>query len=63
MQSLCWTCYKSDKNGCSWARDFIPIKGWEVDEKILTRVHCYDNKRFIVVKCPEFLEERGIKND
>jgi len=53
--SLGWDCSKAIRNGCSWAKDFIPVKGWTAEP---TRKKTFDS--FRVIDCPEF--DRDAKN-
>ena len=54
--TLCWDCANSASDGCSWAREFIPVPGWEaVPTKIKVKYHdgtFIDS--FCVISCPEF---------
>lgn len=45
--TLCWSC-KNYCGGCSWSREFKPVKGWTAKET---------NQGYLVLKCPKF--ERG----
>lgn len=57
ISTLCWDCGKAHTYGCSWSRDFEPVKGWEaiensmynVDKGVLKKVESY-----IVLQCPEY---------
>ena len=52
--TLCWKC-KNATGGCSWSRDFVPVKGWDAKR---TRIRLEKGTKytesFIVKKCPEF---------
>lgn len=54
---ICWNCANAVK-GCSWAREFIPVDGWEA---VPTKIKEDGGKRlvdsFIVKKCPEFVAD------
>ncbi len=50
----CWECKNSYTNGCSWAKDFIPVKNWVAEETILNKK--YSVKSYHVIKCPEFIK-------
>lgn len=43
--TLCWTCGHAAKNGCSWARDLTPVRGWEAVR---------EGESFTVIRCPEY---------
>ena len=49
--TLCWDCANYD-DGCSWSRDFTPVKGWNAYK---TKGNCYDS--YCVVECPEFVRD------
>lgn len=54
--TLCWDC-KNALLGCSWAKDFEPVKGWKARKtpKTITKPSSYK-----VYKCPEFMpDEKG----
>lgn len=44
--SLCWRCRNSYLNGCSWAAEKIPVKGWYATEGL--------KGSYEVVICPLF---------
>ena len=53
--SLCWTC-RNACGGCSWSRDFQPVKGWEA----VPTYHISNGEHansFHVYKCPLYKEE------
>lgn len=57
----CWDCTKAC-GGCTWSKDFTPIKGWVAEKHISDRV-IYEGKTYIIesykiLKCPEFIDER-----
>ena len=48
--SICWGCANAVPDplrgtGCSWAKEFIPVEGWEAKEK---------GNSYNVWHCPEF---------
>lgn len=53
--TLCWDCTNSIRPEiCPWAREFIPVDGWEAEE-----TECMDTtdrpySSFLVKKCPLF---------
>lgn len=55
-ETLCWKCQKAVL-GCSWARNYKPIPGWEA-EKTKIRNNPYVPEIWIesycVIKCPEY---------
>ena len=63
-QTLCFECDRSCDKSCSWAREFVPVKGWVADYRA---VKMYTPKNedgeameakqidsYIVNDCPEF---------
>ena len=55
-KTLCWHCKNAvpeGKYGCSWSRDFKPVKGWNVLPP-LSRV----KGSYRVIECPLFIRER-----
>ena len=51
--TLCWDC-KNALLGCSWAKDFEPVKSWKSRKtpKTITKPSSYK-----VYKCPEFIPD------
>ena len=49
-ETLCWGCAKACGGGCSWSKDFVPVKGWDAKE---TR------KGYLVTSCPQFEADTG----
>ena len=49
----CWECGNACTGGCSWARDFTPVKGWTTDIRIDSR----GRERTQIIACPEFVPE------
>lgn len=57
----CWFCTKAC-GGCSWSKNFTPIKNW-VAEKVMVDRYIYEDKETIIesykiLHCPEFVDER-----
>lgn len=48
----CWTCQKAC-GGCSWSRDFEPVKGWVADKNYL-RSNGEFADTYKIIKCPEY---------
>ena len=47
-ETLCVTCDKACRKGCSWADELIPVDGWTAEE----------NKHgYLVIECPEYQKE------
>lgn len=70
-QTLCWNCEKACR-GCSWSRDFIPVKGWKAKPtKLYVRQETlasgkkkkYYTESFHVKECPEFELMKFIKKN
>lgn len=54
QSSLCWCCRKSVRQECSWAKDFVPIKGWNAVKTIKNPDGLYPIESYNVKDCPEF---------
>lgn len=53
--TLCWDCANC-YGGCSWSREFKPVKGWTaIKTKIPTNGRIINS--FNVRKCPEFVKD------
>lgn len=48
-ETLCWSCYNC-YNGCSWSRNFTPVKGWKAEYN--KTMDSYN-----VITCPKYIEE------
>ena len=48
----CWTC-KNACGGCSWSRDFIPVKGWDAEKTYLISNGEHADSYYIK-SCPEY---------
>lgn len=65
-ETLCWRCGNACIKGCSWSKDFTPVKGWKA-KYLPLRVPKHDGKKFKatggklpsyrVRKCPEFIPD------
>ena len=58
--TLCWKCANACC-GCSWSKNFIPIKGWKAQR---TKVYQTDSSvrrgetsSYVVIECPEFVSD------
>jgi hypothetical protein len=49
-EQLCWSCANAC-GGCSWARDFIPVKGWEAEKTI---VPSDKTETYEILLCPQY---------
>lgn len=49
-ETLCWKCNKAFTKECSWSKEFIPVDGWEIN-----------NKNEFVINCPEFEEYQRLE--
>lgn len=57
--SLCWYCRKSYTNGCSWAAELKPVKGWTAEPWTLAGgIEAYH-----VISCPLFKCDTDFKNE
>lgn len=61
--TLCWRCGNAC-GGCSWSREFEPVKGWKAKATLLGRTRTaggknkYVKERSYTVKhCPEFVPD------
>ena len=55
---LCWSC-KNACGGCSWSREFKPIKGWNATPTKLLGDDRYIDS-FKIVECPEYIKDREV---
>lgn len=60
--TLCWRCRNAvpdpdGRQGCSWSRDFEPVKGWTAVPQLLKCPDKDDAETFHVVSCPEFVPD------
>ena len=51
--TLCWDCKKAVL-GCSWSREFIPVKGWLAFQTHKGEEGRPDHDSYHVANCPEF---------
>ena len=61
--TLCWKCMKACGD-CSWSDhwEHQPVKGWKaIPTKINTDYR--SDGSFIVIECPEFIQEKPKKQD
>lgn len=49
----CCTCCKAI-GGCSWSRDFEPVKGWEAIPTIIHQSNSADIHSYAILQCPEY---------
>ena len=47
--TLCWRCDNAIY-GCSWARNFVPVKNWTAVPTVIE-----GNTSYCVIDCPEFI--------
>lgn len=67
-QQLCWSCQNAVPNpktgrGCSWSREFKPVKGWTA--KLVT-TRAYKNEdatTYKIRKCPEYIPDKEKSNE
>lgn len=52
--TICWKCGKTS-GGCSWSRNFVPVKGWDAKEKAVRGI----GLSYTVKSCPEFEEDKA----
>lgn len=63
----CWSCRNAvpsiyKEQGCSWSRDFIPVKGWTA-KKTIINIHGSirrENESYFVRSCPEYISDREV---
>ena len=55
--SLCWRCDRACRNQCSWASDFIPVKGWNAE-----LIKHETMQSYCVYECPEFVRSKPIRS-
>ena len=57
----CWTC-DNYASGCSWSRNFTPVKGW-VAEKVEHRYsNIADDTTYKIIYCPEYANTQGCED-
>lgn len=65
--SICWDCKNSvpnEKYGCSWSRNFEPVKGWNAIETSMVindyskNVKTKTIKSYCVCSCPKFIKDK-----
>lgn len=62
-ENMCWTCQKS-MFGCSWSKDFVPVKGWDADPDSIKStngkaLNVTITPTYKVYDCPEYVPEEG----
>ena len=57
-ETLCWTC-KNAVGGCSWSKNFEPVKGWEaIPTKVRGNLEIDEwLDSYMVISCPKYLED------
>ncbi len=57
-ETLCWSC-KNAVCGCSWSKDFTPVKGWKaIPTKVRGNVEINEwIDSFLIVDCPKYKED------
>lgn len=72
VETLCWSCKNAVPNleqtrGCSWSREFVPVKGWDAIETTVGVTRFADGSRYytrepnyLIIKCPEFVLDRPL---
>lgn len=55
--TLCWCCKRSTERTCSWSEKFIPVEGWNAEERILHYGvrNQQETTSYIVKECPLFI--------
>lgn len=51
----CWTCQNAC-GGCSWSRDFEPVKGWKAKPNYL-QSNGEHAATYKIIECPEYKKE------
>ena len=65
-QTLCWRCARAagkKSEQCSWAKYFIPVKGWRAYPTVI-RHDCFPDGRYgsyFVEECPQFILDKRCK--
>lgn len=49
--TLCWSCKKVTRSGCSWAKNHTPVEGWNAKKTKKAKIESYR-----VIECPEYEE-------
>lgn len=61
--TLCWRCQRacpSPELGCSWAKHFEPVPGWDAEPTTIgqnSKGQTYRTRSYHVKACPEFLAD------
>lgn len=58
---LCWSCINATNNGCSWSKNFKPVKGWTATPTILTVTTGRTTESFSITKCPQYIADKQAK--
>lgn len=56
IEQLCWTC-RNCIGGCSWSREFIPVKGWDAELDTHSNLDRSDAVTYRIFDCPEYERE------
>lgn len=68
VPTLCWECKNAvpnemDGTGCSWSKEFKPVKGWDakktaihINEQCGTKYKGGEIPSFLVRQCPCFVQ-------
>lgn len=61
--TLCWHCKNAvptGTSGCSWSRDFQPVKGWVADaHNLKTQSSGRHLNTYCVIYCPQFQKDNA----
>ena len=55
--TICWDCANATTDGCSWAKDLKPVKGWEAEPTVKQNFRGEPLKSFLVIRCPKFKQD------
>ena len=52
----CWTCQNAC-GGCSWSKDFQPVKGWQAEKTFLPSNGEFAES-YRIIECPQYKPDR-----
>lgn len=58
-ESLCWSCQNSVRFGCSWAKEFQPVYGWDATRRDLRVSKNVNIESYCVYGCPLFVSDEA----
>lgn len=63
METICWFCENSGKNGCCWDEKFEPVPGWAaIPSEIRSARDGQKIQSYFVLDCPQYKAPEYLKN-